>query len=410
MALYSNEIRSETMKNSHASPRRRASQPPSLPMLLLLLVLLIAVGVAVGKRVGQKNAEVSPLPPAPTESAAPAAVLSPAEPAEKYAQEQDFLISVIGDNTLASHQFAGATVTFAARMGDDYAYPYSNTVQYFENDDFTITNLECTLSDDKNLRSAEQWYFKSPSAYAQILTEGGVDFVTTANNHMGDFGEKGEQDTYAALEEYGIAYGKEDDFKVITTDSGLVIGVYCAYNHLKPLLGHAEHAIQMLKNAGCEYIICAFHWGQELYYTPNQDQIDLAHACIDAGADLIYGSHTHCLQPIERYGDGYILYSMGNWSFGGSTGPTDPDTAIIQVNVHRDKDGKCINKELNIIPCCVSPKPVLEGYRGDNYNDYCPTPYTEGSEAYERVLSKLDGSYEAKVQGRDYSDVYAQYG
>ena len=73
------------MKNSHTGSRRRAPQAPSLPMLLLLLVLLIAVGVAVGKRVGQKNAEGSPLPPAPTESAAPAAVLSPAEPAEKYA-------------------------------------------------------------------------------------------------------------------------------------------------------------------------------------------------------------------------------------------------------------------------------------------------------------------------------------
>ena len=325
------------------------------------------------------------------------------------AEPRDFTISVIGDNTLASHQFAGATVSYAGRMGDDYAYPYSNTVQYFANDDFTITNLECTLSDRK-LRSAEQWYFLAPTAYANILLEGGVDFVTTANNHMEDFGQEGVDDTYAALEEYGIPYGKEGQGQLLTIDGDLTLGIYCDYNHLKPDVDKCTAAVRSLREQGADYVICAFHWGKELYYTPNNDQITLARACIDAGADLIYGSHTHNLQPIEQYGDGLILYSMGNWSFGGSTGPSDRDTAIVQVKLHRDESGKVRTTGYEVVPCCVSSRPVTEGYTGDNYNDYRPTPYTEGSSAYYRVLAKLDGSYEPDKEGRDYSDVYAQYG
>ena len=331
-----------------------------------------------------------------------------AEPEAPVIEERDFVISVIGDNTLASHQFAGASVSYAGRMGEDYAYPYSNTAQYFKADDFTISNLECTLSDRK-LSSAEQWYFLAPTAYANILIEGGVDFVTTANNHMGDFGDAGVESTYAALEEYGIPYGKEGEGQLLTIESGLTLGIYCDYNHLKPDVDKCVQAIKDLREQGAEYIICAFHWGKELYYSPSEDQITLAHACIDAGADLIYGSHTHNLQPIEEYGNGLILYSMGNWSFGGSTAPSDRDTAIVQVKLHRDETGKVSTAGFVIIPCCVSSRPVTEGYTGDNYNDYRPTPYTEGSEAYYRVLAKLDGTFEPDKEGRDYSDVYAQY-
>ena len=389
-------------------------------------VLLLAVLLLLGLSLFFRTSALSPgdaastgfyarqglIPARPQPSAAPAAEPTgepaPAETEAPAAEVRDFVISVIGDNTLASHQFAGASVSFAGRMKDDYAYPYSNTVQYFKNDDFTISNLECTLSDRK-LSSAEQWYFLAPTAYANILLEGGVDFVTTANNHMEDFGQKGVDDTYAALEEYGIPYGKEGEARLITTDSGLVLGIYCDYNHLNPDAEKSAAAVRQLRADGAEYVICAFHWGKELYYSPNDDQIALAHACIDAGADLIYGSHTHNLQPIEQYGKGLILYSMGNWSFGGSTAPSDRDTAIVQVKLHRDETGKVTNTGFEIIPCCVSSRPVNEGYTGDNYNVYRPTPYTEGSEAYYRVLAKLDGSFEPDKEGRDYSDVYAQY-
>ena len=319
-------------------------------------------------------------------------------------------ISVIGDLTLTSHQNLSAEnpASYAYYMGDDYSYPFKNTVQYFGDDEFTISNLECSFSDQK-IYSAQTFYFLAPTAYAQILTAGGVDFVTTANNHALDFGQAGILSTQSALEEYGIPYGAEGSSQIITTEHGLKIGIYCAGTDMAPNKDKAVAAIEQMKAENPDYIICAFHWGQEMSAV-TAAQMNVGRACIDAGANLIFGCHTHCLQPIEEYNGGIILYSMGEFSFGGSTSPKDRDTAIFQVTLKRDLDGTISVDGWNAVPCCVSSRPVYEGYTGDNYNDYCPTPYEEGTEDYERVLGKLDGSYTAHYTGTDYSNWYASYG
>ena len=381
-----------------------------LTLLTLVLVFLVVARSQLEDPTGSvlpaMQEEPSPSSsPSPTPSPSPEPTLTPTpEPQPEY-----FTLSFIGDCTLTSHQnlWEGSPYHYASRMNGDYSYPFSNTVEYFENDDFTLANLECTFS-DQQLYSGQTFYFKAPSEWAQILTCGGVDFVTTANNHMYDFGEAGAQDTFAALEYWGIPYGTDGQAQLFTTESGLTLGIYCAYRDYMPSQEAAAEAIAQLREQGAEYVICAFHWGQELYYEPNQAQIQLAHACVDAGADLVYGSHSHCLQPMEEYNGGLILYSMGNWSFGGNTSPTDRDTAIVQVTVKRDLDGSISRDSYDIIPCCVSSLPVGADEGADN--DYRPTPYEEGSEEYERTLSKLNGTYQAGSQGADYSGWYASYG
>ena len=124
-------------------------------------------------------------------------------------------------------------------------------------------------------------------------------------------------------------------------------------------------------------------------------QTSLAHAAIDAGADLVYGSHPHVLQPVEEYGDGFIIYSLANWSFGGNSRPADMDTAIVQLTVMRDTDGAVSIFDYKLIPCRVSSV--------SSHNDYCPTPYEEGSEDYERALSKISGVYSGPNFNVDYS-------
>ena len=232
-----------------------------------------------------------------------------------------FTFSAIGDCTLASHQNMSPTdpASIEAIIGENYAYPFQNTVQYFEADELTVANLECTLSDTW-LYSDSFFHFRAPAAYAMILTEGGVDFVNTANNHTTDFGQQGIADTCAALEAEGVSYGQEGQSQIITTPNGIKVGIYCDYHGYYPVTEDCVAAIEQLKEDGAEYIICMFHWGQdEVVYHPKQVQIDLAHACVDAGADFVYGSHSHCLQPYEEYNGAYILYSIGNWSFGGNT-------------------------------------------------------------------------------------------
>ena len=102
--------------------------------------------------------------------------------------------------------------------------------------------------------------------------------------------------------------------------------------------------------------------------------------------------------------------NMGNWSFGGNSGPRDMDTAIVQITVEKALDGRISTKMLKIIPCCVSSRPVTEGYTGSSYNDYRPTPYEKDSEDYNRAMSKITGSYDGPNINVDYSNWYSSWG
>ena len=112
--------------------------------------------------------------------------------------------------------------------------------------------------------------------------------------------------------------------------------------------------------------------------TANQESF--AHAAIDAGAHIVFGTHPHVLQKMEAYNGGYIFYSLGNFSFGGNTAPRDVDTAIAQVTVKKDGDSWAVD-DYDLIPCRLSST--------DSKNDYCPRPYKEDEEGYARALGKL---------------------
>ena len=121
-------------------------------------------------------------------------------------------------------------------------------------------------------------------------------------------------------------------------------------------------------------------WGGNVYanaYQPHRDEVSGAYVTRISWGD-----------EFTRF------YPMGNWSFGGSSGPTDPDTAIFQLTIRRDPDGSIHNDSYEIIPCCVSSDLEAAAAKRDMYNNYQPTPMETGSEEYTRVLSKLDGSFE----------------
>lgn len=379
----------------------------------LLTILLVVFWFTLLARVSQPeytptvNVPEDVTPPV-EQSTAPEATPAPTPTPTPEPTPEFFTLSFIGDCTLAPHQ---NTQDYFNKVGDDYSYPFANTVQYFADDEYTFANLECTFS-DRNLAPVgyPTFYFRAPTSYVNILLEGGVDFVTTANNHFSDFGDKGVEDTYATLENAGLPYGKVGQAQVVTTKNGIKLGVYCGFNindgYFVPTTDECVNAINQMKADGAEYIIMAFHWGKELYYKPTQKMTDLAQACIDAGADLIYGTHPHVLGPVVEYNGGIIMYSVGNWSFGGNTQPTDQDTAIIQVTIKRDIDGSITTEGYDAIPCCVSSN--MSG--GVGYNDYKPTPYPEDNEGYKRVLSKLDVNSGWENANKDYSAWYSAWG
>ncbi len=315
---------------------------------------------------------VTPTTPAPT----PTPVPTP-EPTPEF-----FEITMVGDTTIASEAFReGSEHSYESRMGGDYAYPFAKTIEYFNEDDFTMVNLECALTESTDA-SNKSFLFKSPPEYANILVEGSVEFASLGNNHVLDYGEEGYADTKAALDAVDIGYAGRDEYSIYETESGLKVGVYAvSFGSTQDVID----GVTALKNEGAELIIAAIHWGDEGSYTPNNSQYTQGRAAIDAGAHIVYGSHTHTLQEIEEYNGGYIYYSLGNWSFGGNTNPRDYDTIIAKVTVMRDVDGTISVTEREEIPCQISST--------TSYNDYQPFPYEEGSEEFERALSKVDGTF-----------------
>lgn len=306
-------------------------------------------------------------------------------PAETEPLEERFLLTFVGDCTLgANPKNSYAEVGFPKVVGEDYAYPFKNVVSFFESDDATFVNLEGTLTDKGN--PADKTYtFRGSPAYSHILTDNSVEVVTLANNHSFDYGQAGYDSTRAVLEEAGIPYGERDSGVLIELDCGLKVGLYgMVYYKLDAEDMKAE--IAALREQGAELVIVAPHWGVEGSYRPNQLQTDIGHAAIDAGADIVWGSHPHVLQPIEAYESGIIYYSMGNFCFGGNSKPEDFDTVLLQQEVIRSPEGKISLGSLKIVPCSISSENTV--------NNYQPTPMAADSEEYARVLRKLDGSFE----------------
>lgn len=310
------------------------------------------------------------------------------EPEETEPTEEEperFLLTFAGDCTLGSNPvnyYAG--YGFIKTVGEDYGYPFRNVISYFEGDDFTMVNLEGALCDEGN-PVEKRFNFRGPTAYTAILTQNSVEAVTVANNHAMDYGEKGYASTLEALNNAEVPYVERDSSRLITTENGLTIGLYGMVYYQLDVEDMVEE-IRSLREQGAEIVIVAPHWGVEYTYRPTEEQKQVAHAAIDAGADIVFGTHPHVLQPIEAYGDGIICYSLGNFSFGGNGDPDDYDTALVQLEVLRQRDGRIELGELTRIPACISSIPER--------NNFQPTPFQPGSEAYDRVLSKLDGSFD----------------
>ena len=363
---------------------------------LIPILLLIAAALAVGLYFLLQNTDFSFLKQTQAAADPPSeAVIEslPPEETEPPYVPDTFVISMIGDCTLSSSQYNSDYEDVLAKH--DLAWPFSGTRDYFVQDEFTLANLECSFSDTA-LTSSSLFAFRGPAANAAILSQGGVDCVTLGNNHTNDFGAQGLTDTQAALDAVGVEWVGPGDSRLYETEHGLKVGVYCpGWTGLSE--SNIQNGIAALQSAGADVCIFAPHWGNEGSYVVSDNQIAYAHIAVDAGAQIVCGTHPHVLQRIEEYNGGYIFYSLGNWSFGGNTAPRDRDTAIAQITVKLQKDGSYVIKGYEVIPCCLSST--------DAINDYRPVPYEKGTAEYDRAITKLDGSFNGPDLTVDYSFV-----
>ena len=290
-------------------------------------------------------------------------------------------VSVVGDCTLGTDEAFDYSTSLNAYF-DNYGSSYflQNVKPIFSADDLTIANFEGTLT-ESDAREDKTFAFKAPASFAKILTDGNVEAVTTANNHSHDYGEQGFTDTLNALEAEGITHFGYDETAVMNIKGikvGLV-GIYELKDHLERTQ-QVKDNIAKVKAEGAQLVIVIFHWGNEKEEVPDSNQMTLGRLAIDEGADLVCGHHPHVLQGIETYKGKNIVYSLGNFCFGGNSAPSDMDSMIFQQTFTITENGVQADNVTNIIPCSISSE--------YGYNNYQPTP-AEGEEA-QRIQNKIE--------------------
>ena len=305
--------------------------------------------------------------------------------AEKEKEEESkpvsITISAAGDCTLGTDEYFDPSTSLNAYYDSNGPeYFFQNVKSIFDADDLTIVNMEGTLTEE-TARQDKTYAFKGPAEYAQILTSGGVEAANLANNHSHDYGDKSYTDTIETIEAAGIVSFGYDRTAVMDVN-GIKVGLVGTYE-LADGMGCEDEMIANIKSVeeqGAQIVIVSFHWGLERENYPTENQVNLAHSAIDNGADLVLGHHPHVLEGIEVYNGKNIVYSLGNFCFGGNSNPADKDTMIFQQTFTVENGELAADNVTNIIPCSVSSE--------SGYNNYQPTPL-EGDEA-ERVLGRIE--------------------
>ena len=354
-----------------------------------IILLVILCGALLAKGLYKSNKE-EPQPETKTESANKEGQ-KPEKQETPEVQETTITISAAGDCTLGTDEGFNYKRSFKGKYDavQDPAYFFQNVQPVFAQDDLTIVNMEGTLTEETT-REPKQFAFKGDAEYAKIFTAGAVETANLANNHSFDYGKKSYEDTITALEAEGISsfgYERTAVMDIKGVKVGLA-GVYELAEHIDCKQDLLDN-IASLKEQGAQIIIVSFHWGQEKENVPSDVQVELAHAAVDNGADLVLGHHPHVLQGIEEYKGKNIVYSLGNFCFGGNSAPSDMDTMIFQ-QTFIVKDGKLQEDNVtNILPCKIS-----SAYE-EGYNNYQPI-LAEG-EQKEKIFERLS-EYSQKAQ------------
>jgi poly-gamma-glutamate synthesis protein (capsule biosynthesis protein) len=292
-------------------------------------------------------------------------------------------ISAAGDVTLGNYLGQDYSGSFEQvyDTADDGGYFFQNVYDIFSSDDFTVVNLEGPLTTAEEIRLEKEYIIKGKPEYAELLSLGSIEAVGLANNHILDYCEQGLLDTVGAVKEQGIAYaydGNVGTYEVKGIKIGFVaISQVSRGNAMEVTL---KKGIQKLKDEGADIILAICHWGIEREFYPEEYQQYLGHLCIEWGADVVLGSHPHVIQGIEEYNGKYIVYSMGNFCFGGNRNPSDKDSMIFQQTYTFIDGEKQEDTDIRVIPCSISSV--------SDRNDYQPTPLT-GSEG-QRVIDRLN--------------------
>ena len=247
----------------------------------------------------------------------------------------------------------------------DFKFSFLKIASELQKSDILFANLEGPIS-DRGVRVGSIYSFRFKPEAIDGLVYGGFDILSLANNHMLDYQRIALEDTMNILKENNIDYigagfNKEEAFSLKTKEiKNTKIG-FLAYTNLGPEnwqageknsgmawisendIGEIAEDIKKSKKE-VDILIISLHAGEEYEENPTSFQTSFAMNCIENGADLVVGHHSHVVQKIERYNDGWIAYSLGNFIFDQGFSEETMKSIILKVAI-KDKKIKEISSE-----------------------------------------------------------------
>lgn len=344
--------------------------PLKILLIVVIAVELVAIGLLLAGRAGASEGGAAAGSSADSAAAAaPIANDAASQGADGNAAAPEpvtLTVTFAGDCTLGTDINYENERSFNSRWQaeeGDATYFLRNVADLFGSDDLTVVNMEGALTEGGE-RADKKFAFRGKPEYAKILSSASVEAATLANNHSQDYGQTGYDDTIAALDAEGVQSFGYDRIAYLDVKGVKValIGSYFPEDS-------AENTKEMTDNIAAaraedaQLVIVYVHWGQEHEYDITEGQQTAGRAAIDAGADLVVGSHPHVVQGWEVYQGRYIVYSLGNFCFGGNTNPDDKDCLIFQQTFTVTGDTVAKNDDVDFIAASVSTETDRNTYQ-----------------------------------------------
>ncbi len=212
------------------------------------------------------------------------------------------------------------SVNFQTQQRGDFTWAFAKTAQTLKSADLTFINLETPLLASCPTTN-EGMVFCGDSRHLEGLHLAGVDIVSLANNHSGNWNTAGIEETKQLLGNQGMLVTGIDNqptYRKIKNINVAFLGFNDIPEFAQGIVSAQEEKIKaQIKEAKkqADLVVIAFHWGVEYTTQPTERQINLAHLAVDSGADLIIGNHPHWIQPLEFYKGKLIVYAHGNFIF-----------------------------------------------------------------------------------------------
>lgn len=257
-----------------------------------------------------------------------------------------------------------------------YDYPFREAKSVLEAADITAGNLESPITDRGTPAEDKQYLFRGTKEALLAVKDAGFDFMSLANNHTLDYGWVGLSDTMDMLDDADLAHagaGSDDQeaFTPVYIESKGMTVAFVAVTRVVPEVswkadrnhpGVAEtytptRAVAAIEEAdkNADVVVVMVHWGEERKERPVKHQTYLAHTFVDAGADLVIGSHPHVLQGFESYKGKWIAYSLGNFVFS-TTSTRSSETGVLTAEC--GAGGSCSMKFQPMFAKASQPAPM----------------------------------------------------